>query len=117
LEDDYVDYERAGFGDPSIGLWWAPFNDYRDDTKATLASGMDRLVPMAPIKRNDNTDVGCCVHELKWTVASSKRFDVIEPYFGLQYILGLAAPNSPIRKLDDNNDGQVFIAPPQRAEI
>ena len=117
LEDDYVEKSRGGFGDPSIGLWWAPFNDYRDDTKATLILGMDWLVPMAPLMKGDNEAVGRGMHELSWTIASSKRFDFIEPYFGLKYILALAAPNSPIRQLDTSNDGQVFIAPPQRGEI
>lgn len=117
LEDDYINYERAGFGDPSIGVWWAPFNDYRDDTKATLAIGMDWLVPIAPIKAPDNTAVGGGVHELSWTIASSKRFDVIEPYFGLKYTLGLAAPNSPLSKIDSSNSGQVFTAPPHNGEI
>ena len=117
LEDDYIDYTRGGFGDPSIGLWWGPFNDYRDDTKATLVVGMDWLIPMAPIRKRDNDAVGGGVHELKWTIASSKRFDFIEPYFGLQYMLGLAAPNSPIGQLDSGNRGQVFTAPPQRGEI
>lgn len=117
LDSEFIDYERGGFGDPSIGIWWAPFNDYRDDTKATLAVGMDWVVPMAPIRKRDNENVGGGVHELKWTIASSKRFDFIEPYFGLQYVLALAAPNSPIQQIDDGNDGQVFIAPPQRGEI
>lgn len=117
LGDEWADYTRSGFADPSVGLWWAPFNDERDDTKATLAVGMDWLIPMAPLREPDNQAVGGGVHELTWTIASSKRFDFIEPYFGLQYMLPLAAPNSPIRQLDTSNDGQVFIAPPQKGEI
>ncbi len=117
LDSEFIEVERGGFADPTIGVWWAPFNDYRDDTKATLAVGMDWLIPMAPIRKADNDAVGGGVHDLKWTIASSKRFDIIEPYFGLQYVLGLAAPNSPIKQIDKGNDGQVFIAPPQRGEI
>lgn len=117
LEDDFVDFSRSGFADPTLGLHWAPFNDYRDDTKATLVVGMDYQLPLAPTRLADNEAVGSGMHELSWLVASSKRFDFIEPYFGLQYFLPLPAPRSPIRQLDSGNDGQVFLAPPQRGEI
>ena len=117
LESDYVEFERAGFADPTIGLHWAPFNDYRDATKATLVLGMDWVMPLAPVRLADNDGVGEGLHELSWLIASSKKFDFIEPYFGLQYFLPLAAPRSPIGQIDTQNDGQIFIAPPQRGEI
>lgn len=117
LDDGYVEHERSGFGDPKIGLHWAPFNDYRDDTKATLLVGMDYVMPISPVRLADTSAVGGGVHELSWLVASSKKFDFVEPYFGLQYFLPIPAPRSPIRRIDVNNDGQVFVAPPQRGEI
>lgn len=51
LTKDYRYVERSGFADPSVGLFWAPFNDERDDTKATLLLGMEYTMPIAPIKR------------------------------------------------------------------
>lgn len=117
LSDEFLEYERKGFADPSISLEWAPFNDERDDTKAALLLGMAYKMPIAPIKRAGNQDVGEGVHELSWRLASSKRFDWIEPYFGLQYFLPLPATDSPIQRIDKNNNGQVFTKPPQRGEI
>lgn len=117
LEDSDGTIARSGFADPSVGLHWAPYNDYRDDTKATLLLGMDWVMPLAPIRLADNDGVGGGVHELSWSIKSSKKFDFIEPYFGLEYFLPLAAPRSPIRQIDSKNDGQVFLMPPQRGEI
>lgn len=117
LDDDYRHIERSGFADPTIGLAWAPFNDQRDDTKATLLFGMDYTMPIAPVKEADDTDVGEGKHVLHWKIASSKRFDWIEPYFGIEYFLPLAASDSPIREVDPQNDGQVFTNPPMRGDV
>lgn len=117
LEDDYVDYDRSGFGDPSVGLQWAPFNDERDDTKATLLIGMNYIMPIAPVATVEDEDMGRGMHELQWKIASSKKFDWIEPYFGLEYYLPLRASDSPIEKVDATNDGQVFTMPPQTGKI
>lgn len=117
LSDEYNEISRSGFADPSISLSWAPFNDERDPTKATLLLGMQYQMPIAPVKTVDNDAVGEGVHELSWRLASSKRFDWIEPYFGLEYILPLAATDSPIRRIDSQNNGQVFADPPQSGKI
>jgi len=115
--DGTTEFERAGFGDPRISLEWAPFNDERDDTKATLLLGMGYKMPIAPVKAAGNDNVGDGMHEISWRIASSKRFDWIEPYFGLQYFLPMAATDSPIQRIDKNNQGQVFAKPPQRGDI
>ncbi len=117
LDDTYDHIERSGFADPSIGMFWAPYNDQRDDTKATLLLGMEYTMPIAPVKEADDTDVGEGKHVLHWRIASSKRFDWIEPYFGIDYFLPLAATDSPIREVDTSNEGQVFTNPPQRGEV
>jgi hypothetical protein len=112
-----TEYERAGFGDPTISLEWAPFNDERDDTKATLLFGMAYKMPISPVKAAGNDNVGGGMHELSWKIASSKKFSWIEPYFGLQYFLPLSATDSPIQRVDKNNNGQVFATAPQRGDI
>lgn len=114
-------YSRSGFDDPSIGIAWAPYNDQRDDTKATLMLGMDYTVPIAKIRSAENPDaVGDGMHKLAWSVGSSKQFDWIEPYFGMQYMLQLPARGSPIKELKDidaANEGQSVTQPPQEGEI
>lgn len=111
------EYKRSGFSDPTLGLHWAPFNDARDDTKATLLLGMDYTMPITSIRQVGNTAVGGGLHELHWKIASSKKFNWIEPYFGLQYHLPLTATDSPLRVADPNNVGQIFKNAPQRGEI
>ncbi|RVU44775.1 hypothetical protein EA187_09550 [Lujinxingia sediminis] len=105
---------RGGLADPTIGLHWAPWNDHRDPTKATLALGMDYTMPVAEVERFDNSAVGRGVHLLSWSVNSSKKFDWIEPYFGLKYNLPLASTNSLYGRTDSNADsqGQVLLNPP-----
>lgn len=111
------EYLRSGFSEPSVGLHWGIFNDERDDTKATLNLGLDYVMPIVPIARANNDNIGRGVHELQFNISSSKRFDWVEPYFGLQYFLPFAASDSPIRKIDPNNNGQVFTRPPMKGEI
>ncbi len=117
LSDEYRELSRRGFADPSIALNWAPFNDERDPTKATLLIGMEYQMPIATVKTVENDSVGEGMHQLSWRLASSKKFDWIEPYFGLEYILPLPATDSPIRRVDSQNNGQVFANPPQSGKI
>lgn len=111
------EYIRGGFAEPSIGLHWAMFNDQRDDTKATLLLGLDYTMPIVPIATSENDAVGRGMHELKFRLASSKKFKWIEPYFGLEYLLPFASANSPIGKVDPENQGQVFTRPPMRGDF
>jgi len=106
--------ERSGFGDMKIGVAWNPFNDERDDTKATLKLGFDYLIPSGDVAKGGNTAVGRGVHELQWTFASSKRFKYMEPYFQVHYALPLASANSLFQK---EGAGQTLEQPGQRAEI
>ncbi|MFW5966060.1 MAG: hypothetical protein ACOCV2_01025 [Persicimonas sp.] len=117
LDETYDNIERSGFGDPSVALQWAPFNDERDPTKATLLLGMEYTMPLAPIKTAEDNDVGEGKHVLHWRFASSKRFDWIEPYFGADFFLPMAATNSPIREIDSDNEGQVYTNPPMHGEM
>lgn len=117
LSRDGSSYERSGFGDPKLSLAWAPYNDERDDTKATLLFGMSYTMPIAPIKRADNDAVGEGKHLLNWKLRASKQFDWINPYFGLEYNLPLLASDSPLRKSYPGNRGQVISNPPMSGEI
>ncbi len=110
-------YTRSGFAEPTIGLHWAMFNDQRDDTKATMLIGVDYTMPIVDIAQRGNTAVGRGLHQLDFSIASSKQFNWIEPYFGLEYSLPIASNRSPINQLDDNNRGQVFTNPPMSGEF
>lgn len=112
-----VKHTRSGFAEPSIGLHWAMFNDQRDPTKATMLLGMDYTMPIVPVARRENSAIGRGMHELDFTLSSSKQFKWIEPYFGLNYNLPIASARSPIREIDVDNRGQVFVNPPMSGEI
>ena len=121
LDDEYSDYERSGFADPSVGLHWAPWSDYRDDTKATMVLGMDYVMPIAPVRRHDNDAVGEGAHKLQWNIGASKRFDWIEPYFGAKYSLPIAATDSLYGQRDGEpggpGSGQVLTNPPHEGNF
>lgn len=105
---------RSGFGDMTVGMAWNPFNDQRDDTKATLKLQFDYLIPTGEVAEAGNEGVGRGVHELQWTVASSKRFKYLEPYFSVTYVLPVAAGNSLFQNV---GTGQTLVEPGQRAEV
>lgn len=124
LQGSFRDYSRSGFTDPTVGLHWAPYNDQRDDTKATLALGMDYTMPVAPVRKADNDDVGEGLHKFAWSFRTSKKFDWIDPYFGLEYQLPLLSSQSPIHELKNTkgrnggpNVGQTVTNPPHRADV
>jgi hypothetical protein len=110
-------YTRSGWAEPTLGLAWSIFNDERDDTKANLLLSFDYTMPIVQIAQRGNSAVGRGMHELKFAVATSKKFDWIEPYMGLNYTYAAAASDSPIREVDKQNIGQVFINPPMRGEF
>ncbi|RAL22932.1 hypothetical protein DL240_08550 [Lujinxingia litoralis] len=115
LDDNYrTETTRRGLADPTIGLHWAPWNDQRDPTKATLALGLDYTMPITEVERFDNTAVGRGLHNLNFSVDASKRFDWIAPYFGMEYNLPLASTDSLYGRTDPNADsqGQVILNAP-----
>ncbi len=118
LSSEFSPYDRSGFADPTVGVHWAPWSDYDDDTKATMHVGVDYTMPVARAQQAGNTSVGRGVHELTWSVGASKKFDWIEPYFGAQYTLPMARSNSLFGEVDPRGDfgqGQVVQRPPMHA--
>lgn len=115
LSDQYSDYDRRGLADPSIGVHWSPWSDYRDDTKATMHVGLDYTMPVTRAMEAGNTAVGKGLHQLSLTLGASKKFDWIEPYFSVESDLSLPRSDSlfghrdPIR---DQGQGQVIHRPP-----
>ena len=41
----YTSTKRAGLGDITLGLRWAPYNFYRDDTSPTVVMGVESVLP------------------------------------------------------------------------
>lgn len=91
---------RQGFDNPSFGLRFSPLNNDRDDTKPTITLQADYTAPffqfMNPTddKLDDPQNPGPVAdgsHKFHFSVAMSKRFLILDPYFQIEYTLPLAA--------------------------
>ncbi len=91
---------RAGIGDLTVGLAYAPFNEKRDDTKPTWVIGFDYTYPLAPTinpslptSASNTGPVGDGVHKYRPYMAFSKRVGAIDPYVQLEAVLPYNGPN------------------------
>jgi hypothetical protein len=91
---------RQGFDNPTFGLRFSPLNNERDDTKPTITLQADYTPPFLPFMdpTNDNIEdssspgpVADGAHRFHFSVAMSKRFLILDPYFVLEYGLPLPA--------------------------
>jgi hypothetical protein len=85
---------RRGLDNPSFGLRWSPTNNRRDETKPTITLQADYTAPffgfMDPTndKLEDPTTPGIVangLHRFHFSVAMSKRFLILDPYFLVEY--------------------------------
>lgn len=106
--------DRAGIGDVRFGIAWSPYNTEREPYLATLTLGVDYVAPTGEVARRNNTGVGRGLHELQFRVAASRRFPIIEPYFGIEYDLPLPASDS---LFENHGGGQVDEGPGMRGEV
>ena len=111
---------RSGFGYLGVGITWAAFNQFRDDTKPTWTLNFDALLDVFKDKRFDaanpvgNTAVGLGYHQFVWSTYVSKRFRYFDPYFGAWYNLPVRTNGSPFQKYSDT---QTSVNPQQRAGV
>jgi len=105
---------RSGLGDMRFGFSWSPFNQERQPHLATLTLTFDYVAPTGEVQERNNTGVGRGVHEIQIAVDTSRRFSIIEPYFGVRYILPLPSSGS---LFEDYGGGQVTVSPGQRGEV
>ncbi len=86
---------RAGLDNPVFGVRWSPLNNERDDTKPTVTLQTDYTAPffeqMDPTNDGiENGTVGAVtdgLHKFHFSVAMSKRFNVFDPYFQIEYTI------------------------------
>lgn len=108
---------RGGFGDMGVGIKWAPFYDQKpyhilqrdknklnwDDTMATWVIGLEYTIPTGArydldeqATSSNKGDIGKKLQILSFWTAFSKRFEYIDPYFGVFYNLPLTISSSKI---------------------
>lgn len=106
---------RGGFGDMSVGIKWAPFYDQKpynilkrdkgklnwDDTMATWVLGLEYIIPTGArydldeqATSSNKGDIGKKLQILSFWTAFSKRFEYVDPYFGVFYNLPLTISSS-----------------------
>ena len=86
---------RAGFDNPRIGIRWSPVNNLRDPSKPTITLGASYNLGILefpvqdpdgdPANEQDPGPVARAVHEFHLQVAMSKRVDILDPYFVVDY--------------------------------
>lgn len=106
---------RAGLGNASVGLSWAPLSDDRDESKPKWTLAFDYTAPSAGVskpwaspKSDDRGPIGDGAHRFHFTTALSKRLGAIDPYVKLSYSLPIASGRA-ISNCD--NPGSVAGAP------
>lgn len=85
---------RQGVDNPSFGLRWSPTNNERDETKPTITLQADYTAPFFDFM-DPTTDaiedegapgvVANGTHRFHFSVAMSKRFLILDPYFLVEY--------------------------------
>jgi len=96
--------KRSGFGDMSLGIRYAPFEQWRDEYYPTWLIGFTYTIPTGKIKRADNSAVGAGIHTLKLETVVSRRIRFAEPYFGLSGNLRIPSSNSLFKKYGPSQD-------------
>lgn len=91
---------RQGFDNPTFGLRFSPLSNERDDTKPSITLQADYTAPFFQFMDPTNDDiadpgspgpVADGAHRFHFSVAMSKRFLILDPYFVVDYWLPLAA--------------------------
>jgi hypothetical protein len=126
--------ERSGIDYLAVGLWWGILDQGRDDTKPNwtiyiegrFAVG-DELVAACKSSDDDcfveNTGDGDPVyaptkggisrgvHEIAGGFRLSRRYKIVEPYFGLEALIGFSKGGANFF-IDENSVGQLNTRPP-----
>ena len=114
IGNELVGPDRSGLGDLIFGFAWSPFNQERSPHLATLRLAFDYLAPTADPAMRTNSSVGRGVHEFIFNISASRRYAIVEPYFGVTYILPRPSADS---LFQHHGGGQTTVGPGQRAEI
>ena len=81
-DNPFVGPARAGLGDISFALRYAPLNFQRDETSPTWVLALRYTAPLGEVKTASNTAVGEGLHALDLSSTISRRaLPWLEPYF------------------------------------
>lgn len=105
---------RAGFGDMTFMIRYAPVSRERDAARGEWALELGWQTPTGEVMKHGNEGVGRGLHTLILGTAFSYRFPHADPYVRLGARLPFAAKGSLFR---DYQDAQEYVGPGPRAEF
>lgn len=105
---------RAGFGDMTFMLRWAPVSRERDPSQGEWAVELGYQVPTGEVMRFGNEGVGRGTHRLLIGSAFSYRLPHVDPYARVGVELPFAAEDSLFK---DYGDAQEFVGPGPRVDF
>jgi hypothetical protein len=105
---------RAGFGDMTFMLRWAPVSRERNPSRGEWALELGYLAPTGEVMRFGNEGVGRGTHRLLIGSAFSYRFPHVDPYARLGVEIPFAAKDSLFK---DYGDAQSFVGPGPRVDF
>ncbi|MDP2344203.1 MAG: hypothetical protein Q8O67_24810 [Deltaproteobacteria bacterium] len=94
-EGNWAGY-RQGLDNPTFGVRWSPLNNERDETKPTVTLQTDYTPPFFAFMNptlDELEDTGAPggvadgLHKFHFSIAMSKRFLVLDPYFMVDYTI------------------------------
>ncbi|MDJ0764436.1 MAG: hypothetical protein QNJ97_15780 [Myxococcota bacterium] len=116
LPSSFSSPERSGVDYLAFGLWWGILDQGRDDTKPNwtlYAEG--RFSVGATLKASEADEerggISRGVNELCFGTRLSRRYGILDPYFGIEALIGWAKTGTDYL-IEGNKDGQLNKMPP-----
>jgi hypothetical protein len=107
----YASTKRAGLGDITLGLRWAPYNFYRDNTAPTVVMGVESVLPSGTVATASNDAVGQGLTRLRTYFTFSRRaLTYLEPFFELHASMPFPSQDS-LFQVNDPLGTQPFKTP------
>lgn len=87
---------RQGLDNPAFGIRWSPLNNERDETKPTVTLQADYTAPFFGFMNPTEDEleesgtpgiVSDGLHKFHFSIASSKRYLIFDPYFVVDYTI------------------------------
>lgn len=97
----YDGRKRSGFGDMTLGIRYAPFQQWRDPFYPSWVVSVAWTLPTGRLMKATNGQVGRGVHWITFETAISRRISFLEPYFDIFGTLNVPGGTTLFREYRD----------------
>ncbi len=124
---DFKSPTRSGLDTLNVGLWWGILDQGRDDTKPNWTFFVEGRFSVGTVMKaacksqngqscsdlglETKSGVGRGVHEVAGGFRLSRRFHIVEPYFGLEAMLGFSSGGNDYF-IEGDSQGMLNTRPP-----